>query len=249
MDNKKDFFFGEYYDKDGDAVFFLHKLEELVKKVSPAFLTRQLNRFLTELNASRGPSWPHARLIVSDGTSHPSFWHFIDSIEPSSVGFIEIYARMDINTNLKATLACDIVMDQGVVSVVPHWCAHKDIRAGEIVSTLLVPLHLKGLHTRSFLRWDDGKTERLSHGMDWGYEDELKTVFKLSKYPSAGTPLCDDDRRRFHENTQDLKLASQVGGKNLSGEAAWDALRELRKEASSTEQTLNQPNQTEITDE
>lgn len=215
---KNDFFFGKYY-IDDYALLSLYKLEALTKKVEPAFFTRQLNRFVAQ----------HGGYVrVTDGTSHPSFWPFIDCIEPSSVGFIEIYARTDINNAVKATLACDIVLDSGVVSVLPHWCAYKDIRADEIVSTLLVPLHLKGLHVRTFLRWEDGETERLTSGMDWGAEEELKAVFNLAKYPSAAITLCDDDHRRFQKNVRDLRLASQVGDENLNGEAALDALCKLR---------------------
>ncbi|MFC6674050.1 hypothetical protein [Marinobacterium aestuariivivens] len=216
-----DFFFGEYYSEEGASIP-LRKMENLSDKVEPAFFTRQLNRFLAEHDG---------HLRVSDGTSHPPFWKFIDSIQPSSVGYIEIYARTDINNNVDATLACDIVLDNGIVSVVPHWCAYKDIRADEIVKTLLVPLYLKGLNVRTYLRWDDGKTETLSSGMDWGYEEALKAVFKLSKYPSAGVPMFDDDRRRFRYNIRELKLANEVGKENLSGEAAWESLRK-RREAS-----------------
>ncbi len=145
------------------------------------------------------------------------------------MGYIEIYARTDINNNVDATLACDIVLENGVVSVVPHWCAYKDIRADEIVSTLLVPLYLKGLHTRTYLRWEDGKTDKLTNGMDWGHEDVLKAVFKLSKYPSAAVAMCTDDERRVRYNLRELKLANEVAKENLSGEAAWESLRKRRE--------------------
>lgn len=219
MAKHNDFFFGDYY-SEGGASIPLRKIEDLADKVEPAFFTRQLNRFVAEHGG-------HVR--VSDGTSHPPFWKFIDSIQPSSVGYIEIYARTDINDNVDATLACDIVLDTGVVSVVAHWCAYKDIRADEIVSTLLVPLYLKGLHVRTYLRWEDGKTDKLSSGMDWGHEEVLKAVFKLSKYPSAGVPMCTDDQRRVRYNIRELKLANEVAKENLSGEAAWESLRKRRE--------------------
>ncbi|MDY6928092.1 MAG: hypothetical protein SWN10_13470 [Pseudomonadota bacterium] len=219
MSKKTDFFFGEYY-TEGGASISLRKIEDLAGMVEPDFFARQLNRFLAQ----------HCGQVrLTDGTSHPPFWRLIDSIPPSSVGYIEIYARTDINDNVDATLACDIVLENGVVSVVPHWCAYKDIRADEIVSTLLVPLYLKGLHIRTYLRWEDGKTDKLTSGMDWGHEDVLKTIFKLSKYPSAGVPMCDDDRRRFRYNVRELKLANEVAKENLSGEAAWESLRKRRE--------------------
>lgn len=219
MATKNDFFFGEYY-TEGGASISLRKIEDVAGMVEPDFFVRQLNRFLAQHGG---------QVRLSDGTSHPPFWKFIDSIPPSSVGYIEIYARTDINNNVDATLACDIVLEHGVVSVVPHWCAYKDIRADEIVSTLLVPLYLKGLHTRTYLRWEDGKTDKLTNGMDWGHEDVLKAVFKLSKYPSAAVPMCTDDERRVRYNLRELKLANEVAKENLSGEAAWESLRKRRE--------------------
>lgn len=219
MATKSDFFFGEYY-SDGGATLSLHNIQNVADKVKPDFFVRQLNRFLAENGG---------QLRLSNGTSHPPFWKFIDSVDPSSVGYIEIYARTDINDSVDATLACDITFDSGVVSVVPHWCAYKDIRADEIVSTLLVPLYLKGLHVRTYLRWEEGKTDKLTSGMEWGHEDVLKSVFKLSKYPSAGVPMFDDDRRRFRYNVRELKLANEVAKENLSGETAWECLRKLRE--------------------
>jgi hypothetical protein len=217
-----DFFFGEYYVDDGTPVISLHELASLTKKVDAGFFSRQLNRFL---KANGG------RVFFSEGTSSPPFWQFIDKLAPDAIGVIEIYARTDMNQAVSATLACDIVMDQGIVSVAPQWCAYKDIRADEIVGTLLLPLHLKGLEARCLIRWEDGKTERLSRNMN--YEEELAQVFKLSKYPSA-FGYGEEGRKRFEKHVQDLKLASEAYAMHANkptGEAAWsilDSLREMR---------------------
>lgn len=216
MATKNDFFFGEYYIKGGASIP-LHKIEDVAGIVEPDFFVRQLNRFLAQHGG---------RVTLSDGTSHPPFWKFIDSIPPSSVGYIEIYARTDINRSVDATLACDIVLENGVVSVVPHWCAYKNIRADEIVSTLLVPLYLKGLHTRTYLRWEDGETDKLTN---WDHEDVLTAVFQLSKYPLAAVAMCTDDERRIRYNLRELKLANEVAKENLSGEAAWESLSKRRE--------------------
>lgn len=225
MATKNDFFFGEYY-TEGGASISLRKIENVADKVEPAFFTRQLNRFLAEQGG---------KVRLSDGTSSPPFWKFVDHILPSSVGYIEIYARTDINDNVDATLACDLVLDRGVVSVAPHWCAYKGIRADEIVSTLLVPLYLKGLHTRTYLRWEGGKTEKLTSGMGWGHEDVLKAVFKLSRYPSAAVAMCPEDQRRVRYNIRELKLANEVAKENLSGDAAWESLRKRREDPAEAE--------------
>ncbi|WP_231571580.1 hypothetical protein [Xenorhabdus sp. NBAII XenSa04] len=47
---------------------------------------------------------------MSDGTSHPSFWSFIDKVAIAQVSFIEFYVRQDVNDNIEVTLAYDIVL-------------------------------------------------------------------------------------------------------------------------------------------
>ena len=222
MSTKQDFFFGEYSASKGNASIALYYLEQRFTKVEPAFFTRQLNRFLAENGG---------HLTVSDGTSRPSFWGLIDSIEPSDVGFVEIYARNDVNNAVTATLACDIVLDNGIVSVVPHWCAYKAIRADEIVSTLLVPLYLKGLHARTYLRWDPKETTKVLVGDRWCHEETLMQVFQLAKYPLATFTPTDDRDKRLQRYIRELQCATEVAKESLRGEAAWECLRQHRDEA------------------
>ncbi len=68
-------------------------------------------------------------------------WSFIDKVVPEQVGFVRSTLGRMLTIMLK-TLACDIVLVNGVITVKPHWCAYKD-QADEVISTLLVPLHLK----------------------------------------------------------------------------------------------------------
>lgn len=103
---KRDFFFGEVYEGSGGATLRLSDMEPLARKVSAEFFTAQLNRILKEHDG---------QLTLSDGTSYPSFWSFIDKVDPEQVGFVEIYARQDVNDNVEATLACDIVLVNGVI--------------------------------------------------------------------------------------------------------------------------------------
>lgn len=107
---KRDFFFGEVYEGSGGATLRLSDMEPLARKVSAEFFTAQLNRILKEHDG---------QLTLSDGTSYPSFWSFIDKVDPEQVGFVEIYARQDVNDNVEATLACDIVLVNGVITVIP----------------------------------------------------------------------------------------------------------------------------------
>ena len=214
--SKSDFFFGKVYNGSDGATLGLSDLEPLARKVSAAFFTAQLNRMLKEHGG---------RLTISDGTSYPRFWSFIDKVDPEQVGFVEIYARQDVNDSVEATLACDIVLVNGVITVKSHWCAYKDIRAGEVISTLLVPLHLKALQDKAYIRWDNGETEPLLQDDD--HQAELERVFKVSKYPSAMTwgDTVDQNAKAY---MMDLECATDVGRRGVSSEQAWVAYQELR---------------------
>ncbi len=133
------------------------------------------------------------------------------------------HARQDVNDNVEATLACDIVLVNGVITVKPHWCAYKDIRADEVISTLLVPLHLKALQGKAYIRWDDGETEPLLQNDD--YQAELENVFSVSKYPSAMS-WGDTADQKVKQYKMDLECATDVGCRGVSSEQAWDAYRE-----------------------
>lgn len=213
---KRDFFFGEVYEEGCGATLRLSNMEYLAGKVTAEFFTAQLNRMLKKHDG---------RLMITDGTSHPCFWSFIDKISPEQIGFVEIYACHDVNDNVEATLACDIVLNNGVITVKPHWCAYKEIRADEVVSTLLLPLHLKGLQDKAYVRWDNGETEPLLRNDH--YQAELEKVFKVSKYPSAMT-WGDTADQKAKEYKMDLECATDVGRRGVSSEQAWDAYRELR---------------------
>jgi hypothetical protein len=209
MSKNEDFFFGKMHQRNKSTTLQLRDMESLVEKVSDNFFTAQLNRILHEHGG---------RLTIADETSLPNFWSLIDKIVSEQVGFVELYARYDVNDSVNATLACDIVLLNGVISIKSHWCAYKDIRAGEIVSSLLVPLHLKALQNKTYIRWDDGTTEPLLQKDD--YQTELEKVFLLAKYPSAinsgGSHIID------------LECATDAGQRGISSEQAWDVYRELR---------------------
>lgn len=77
---KRDFFFGEVYEGSGGATLRLSDMEPLARKVSAEFFTAQLNRILKEHDG---------QLTLSDGTSYPRFWSFIDKVDPEQVSFSE----------------------------------------------------------------------------------------------------------------------------------------------------------------
>ncbi|BBM00432.1 hypothetical protein [Microbulbifer sp. GL-2] len=215
---KKDFFFGDIYTRKDVSRLDLHEASRIAQNVSAHFFTAQLNRLLADSNG---------QVSFYDGTSHPSFWKFIEKIVVDEVGFIEIYSRQDINQSVKATLACDLILLNGIISITTHWCAYKEIRADEIISTLLIPLHLQGLQEKTYIRWDSGETDRLLE-RDY-YNDELRKVFRLAKYPAAMTSDYSDDLAERYELS--LRCATDVGQQDPSSESIdpWNAYQELLK--------------------
>ena len=165
----KDFFFGDVFWLYDSAALHLGFMNELVRKVSPEYFTSQLNRLLR----SNG-----GKIAVTDSRSCPDFAAFLRGIHKDAIGLIEIYARNDVNTCVEATLACDVFLQDGVVSVVAHWCGRNAERQREIVNTLLKPIHAAGLDKKLYLRFDN-KVERALCNED--YEEEVKRVIRLSK--------------------------------------------------------------------
>ncbi|EBA7134422.1 hypothetical protein B7I57_18925 [Salmonella enterica] len=190
--NNNDFFFGLINKNNPETS--LQKVVLQSKKVSKKFFTNQLNRCL---------NWTGGRLVLKDETSSPPFRDFIKKISPGAIGLVEISARDDINTNVEATLSCDIYLSKGVVTVEPHWCAYKSMRADEIISTLLVPLHEKGLHDRTFIVSSDGKRERLLCFHHSDFLDEVMRLFILSRYYHSM------DETKISEYASMIKMATE----------------------------------------
>lgn len=159
-----DFFFGQ-------SPFNLFTINEISRTVSDTHFFVQINRFLS-INSGR--------LDIFCGVSAPPFEELIRKLDKAKIVRIKIKARTDQNDAVNATLACEILLEQGLINVVPQWCAYKDTRAEEIVTTLLVPLHLMDLQKKTFLQVGD-ELEPLLEAND--FETELMSVFSLAQYP------------------------------------------------------------------
>lgn len=207
--SKNDFFFGKICKgKNGPELSLSDVVEKIERTpVSASFFTAQLNRFLRINNGMA---------TLSGESSCPPFWDFISNLMIDEIGFIHIYARTDLNKSVNATLACDLMLAEGVLSFVSDWCAYKDIRAGEIVSTLLVPLHLLGLQDKTYLRFDEETSEKLLE--DSSLESELSAVFSLAEYPYAM-----DSKILQEEWTACLARATEIGKQSLMPNDAWEA--------------------------
>jgi hypothetical protein len=192
MSKIKDFFFGDIsVDGDGPSI----GLKDILKTadgVPPSFFTSQIERLLSQ-NGNVLRIW--------EPVSMPAFHDFLASIVPDNIGKIVLHAVPTDNDHIRAYVHCDIYFTNGIVHFESDWCAYKDERAKELVNTLIKPLHLFGLNTRSYLRGDDGELSPLSSPYDNHCEFELKSVFKLAKHPSA-LWVIPQDRPKF----QDLSM-------------------------------------------
>lgn len=174
MNTINDFFFGQL-DNSNPITMQLFSTVSKGQLVSPKYFSHQLNRLLNTHNN---------HVILSCGTSYPAFAELMSMIPQEDIGFIEIYARTDVNLAMNATLACDIFFPNGVVSVVTNWCAYKEIRAREMVSTLLVPLIKNNALNKSFIREGSDK-----YKLPTTNNELLGRIFSLSGYPHAGRNL------------------------------------------------------------
>lgn len=168
----KDVFFGQ-------APYDLFTINEIAKTVSDSHFVAQVNRYLT---------YNGGCLDIFCGVSSPPFETLIKKLTKESIGRIKIFSRTDQNDAVNATLSCEILLEQGVINVVPQWCAYKEMRAEEIVTTLLLPLHSLGLQNVTFLEVDDKLIPLLEAGEN-DFESELRAIFSLAQYPR-----CYDER-------------------------------------------------------
>jgi len=186
----KDFFFGNINNERIKNIYSigLHQLIDMAEKVDADYFTKQLNRLLTSVGGN---------LIVNNGTSMPSLYKLLNKIHSSEIGMVQIGARTDINDSVKATLECSFYLENGILNLRPHWCAYKDIRADEIISTLLVPLHENNLISKTFTIWSEGEAECFSEDI----ESQVSCLFSLSGYPYYSTP---DDEQRMIRYKQEI---------------------------------------------
>ncbi|GGM25821.1 hypothetical protein ACFQDN_22120 [Pseudomonas asuensis] len=165
--NQKDFFFGQFYERDATKETAVI-LSDVIRKghlVGSAHLTGQIRRLLNEQKG----------IVLTDGSSSPPFDDFINLLEHDQIGYIRISNRTDVNPNLKATLECTLLFVEGPLPVIAHWTAYKELRAWEIVRTLLIPLRRSGLINRTV--YMDGNDEKT---MPADTADQVKLLFRLT---------------------------------------------------------------------
>lgn len=182
--NNQDFFFGEGSVSEGEIgpVYSLAKAMDSAAKVSPPFFTGQLNRLLAKVGG---------KVVLEDGTSYPPFREFMAKLLAEEIGYVQVHLA-EATDRPRIFLNCDIVLANGVIRFSTSWCVMKPLRAQEMVNTLLLPLHLKGIQRRCYIQFDGNQVEPLfSSHEPYG---ELDKIYKL-----AGTPLSKQGRSELVE--------------------------------------------------
>jgi len=197
-----DFFFKTLNRNKKESSLYLSELRDLTEEFPRYFLKKQINRILRDL--------PNHTLIMTCGTSHPDFLTLLELFNTEDIGQIVISYRTDIDSNVKRTLECTLILDEGVINIRPHWCAYKTMRADEIVTTLLMPTLLFGYENVTYLSHESGVDKDNFRRED--FEVLLMHIFALSGYPLNDQNLEED---RINNWLRYLNAAQEVAATNI----------------------------------
>lgn len=92
----------------------------------------------------------------------------------SQIGLVYVGSRKDVNQNVKATLDCTLVFVEGTLNIRPHWTAYKEIRANEIINTLLKPLRKYKLVGKTLLVTDEERS------MPWDPTAQVRALYDMT---------------------------------------------------------------------
>lgn len=84
-------------------------------------------------------------LEVYNGTSHPDFYDFLEAVDPKNIQKVEIITREYDIECVGDVYGASLYFENGIIRYLPHWTAYKQIRAEEIITTMLEPLKITGL--------------------------------------------------------------------------------------------------------
>lgn len=175
---KKDFFFGDISLSKNGVYKELNDVMDLANEVSGKYFTTQLNRILHAVGG---------KFILSHDSSCPDFNELLSGMNLNNVGKVEIEQHTDLNPAVPCTLACKLYLDEGVLDIQAQWCAYKQIRAEEIFSSLIAPLHKHKLANKTFLIWSDTEKSRLDqYGTE--YVQEVREILLFA----SGRTLSED---------------------------------------------------------
>ncbi|WP_299945651.1 hypothetical protein [uncultured Microbulbifer sp.] len=162
--------FGEIDTRKSTPRVDLSNVTDVADRLPAQSFKNQLGRLLRDNDG---------KVDVIHYSSCPDFERFLEKIPKHEIDCIYIGQRTDQNKAVKATLDCTLFLSDGVLRVIAQWCAYKDIRAQEIVDTLLVPIMSNDFTDRTFIKWSHDEIESLPNDMNIASGE----LFTLSGYP------------------------------------------------------------------
>lgn len=147
-------------------------------------LANQSNKqaFNTALNRVLRDNTNHT-VRATCGTSFPDFIGLLKVIDTDTVSRVVIGARTDRNQSVKSTLDCKLYLPEGILHIVPHWCAYKELRAEEVVNTLVKPLTWNGLLKHTFISDNEKDSWHNQKAISQDLNEAIAELFALNGYP------------------------------------------------------------------
>ncbi len=217
MTKGNDFFFGDYSTFDGMPSFNLKTLCKLAESVPSRFFTDCLNRFLLENNNA---------LLAHEESTNSAISGLVGKLDNDDIGSINIYERLDGNPCFKGELGCDLILANGVLSIHGFWTTDSEQHASFAVNNLLVPLYLKGLSNRIYLRQDENMLVPLTTGTSTAHRNEILNVFRLLEYGDGVYRGSKENQKKLDEHTRQLDICRLISEKNLSWVESQNLYRE-----------------------
>jgi hypothetical protein len=173
MTPKTDFFFKNI--KSDAPVIGASDLNNISLEIDSNFFAYQVNRMLRN-------SVDNTCTVICS-SSMPRVFNTISALS-EQIGLVHVYALKPIDSVLNATLACDLFLPEGILSIQPQWNTSQEKDIVNVAATLAAPLILNGLHLKSFVKNDDGVKRLYVNG-----KHMLDELIALGRYnPSNFAP-------------------------------------------------------------
>lgn len=203
----KDFFFGDIeYCLETNKGLPLEKLKDISARVGAGYFTGQLNRLLNKVGG---------KISAPYQCSSGDLNCLLDKLVVGEIGLVELTVNIDLIAKSKKTLSCSIFLENGVIEVLSQWDMNEDVKVYELISTVLVPLHLNELETKTFIRWNSDRVQTLVFKDD--YQQEVEDMLILMGKPYLRE--LDEEENMVHY-VEYLSCASKVGATGRRGKAA-----------------------------
>lgn len=166
-----DHFFGKIDStREGELSLSLAQLLPYARATGPARTTAQVRRFLSR----------HSHLVLTDFHSAPAFPELLRNLVSEDISLVRLGLRQDLgdDPDQDKTLNCSLIFAEGTLEIRAYWTGWKELRAMELVQTLLRPLIAVGLSSRTFLVHDEHEVP-----LPTDTEAMFKTVMRYHGHP------------------------------------------------------------------